>query len=406
MSDPNLSAIALRHFRAFAAAVDTGTVTAASERIRRSPSSISRSIAILETACGAELLTRARNGVTANTVGGLVAARCSAIQAELNSCRNMLLQNFRQTLRSQAAFLEMQPDLAHLRAVIAVHDSRSVQRAADMLGVSQPAISYSLRLMESDLGVGLFSRLRTGTSPTLAGTTVTITARRVLSEISKLVDDVRSADGVSTGLVRVGALPYSRAAILPKAIKLVLSQNEAVSVRTVEGPIELLMTALHSDQIDAVICAHPDQSFLEGVAIEPIIDDPLGFFVSHEHPLALRRNLSLTELLNHPFILPPEGSVTRQLLENCFLNAGCQIPRGRAETSSSSLIRSLVLDSDFVAFRSLREFWNQLHDDRIVRLDIDAPQPSRSICILRREGVQPTVAIRDFLAAVQSAQDH
>lgn len=402
MTGRHPSTVALRHFKAFAGTIASGGVTAASDRLRRSPSSVSRSVAILEAVFAVPLLNRVSGRLTATSVGELVVLRCDAIRAELDRCRTLLLRDHRAAVRANAALFEMQTDLNHLRALVAVHDFRSVQRAADLLKVSQPAVSYSIRLLEADVGAELFSRMRIGMIPTPAGMTLTICARRVLAEISKLSDDVHTAEGLSTGMVRIGGLPYSRGVILPEAIRRVLSHHPGVSIRTVEGPIENLMTALHGDEVDAVICAYPDRAFLEGITVEPIAEDALGFFVAHDHPLAGRRDLSLADILACPLVLPPSGSITRRLLEDFCLKTAGIVPHGRAETSSSSLIRNLLLDSDFVAFRSTQEFLTHNSDGQIIPLDIALPLPTRTICVLRRQGVRPTAAIREFLSAVRT----
>jgi LysR family transcriptional regulator of gallate degradation len=394
--------ISLRHFRAFTAARACGQLTAAGLSVSRSPSSVSRSISILETTFGAPLLARSEACFRATAVGDLIAARCALIEAELRACVDLLARAHRAAVRPTAAALNMQLDTAHLRALIAVHDLRSVQGAAHALAVSQPAISYSVRLLESDLGIRLFSRVPNGMIPTPAGMTFTISARRVLSELSKMFDDVHSAEGVSTGFVCVGGLAYSRTALLPGAIKQALGDHPRIVVRTVEGPIETLLAGLHSGEVDAVICAYPDRAFLDGIDVEPIASDPMGLFVSPTHPLAGRRRLDLRDLLDYPFILPPTGSITRVLLEDFFLSGGAGRPEGRVETSSYSVVRNVLMGSEHIAFRSLREFHPRELNGGIVALDVAPGLPRRTICLLQRRGVRLTAAVRDFLDVVRA----
>ncbi len=285
--------------------------------------------------------------------------------------------------------------------MIAVHDFRSVQRAAYYLSVSQPAVSYSIRLLERDLGIELFSRMPKGMIATPAGITFSVTARRILAEMSKMFDDVQSAQGVSTGLVCVGGLAYSRSAVLPEAIKRTLTQHPQIIVRTVEGPIETLLASLHGGEVDVIICAYPDRTLLEGIKVEPIALDPMGFFVSRDHPLAGKNHLPAKAMLDFPFILPPAGSMTRKLLEDFFLKTGGTLPRGRAETSSYSVVRNLLLGSNHIAFRSMREFASEYPDEKIVPINLDFTPPHRTICLLQRSGTSLTAAVRDFLDVVR-----
>ncbi|MBP0484532.1 LysR substrate-binding domain-containing protein [Sagittula salina] len=398
-TDPEPS-VALRHLRAFLAVVETGGFSAAGQSIRRSTSAVSRSVSLLEGALGRPLLLRGPGRQIPTPAGEAVARRCALIRRELATCRDQVARYHAAAIPPSSALFGMMVDCAHLRALVAVRDFRSVQRAARVLGVTQPAVSYSIRLLEADTGVTQFSRLPTGMVATPAGDSLAITARRVLAELSRMVDDVRSAEGVSTGLVRVGALAYSRTALLPGAIRQVLADHPNVSVCTVEGHIDHLMTALHHGEIDVLLCAYPDRSLLDGISLERIERDRLGFFVRPDHPLAGRRGVALTALLDHDFILPPQGTITRVLLEEFFAENGLRPPRGRAETSSYSLVRELVAGSDCIAFRTRREF--PPHPDAAaVALDTAVPAPEREICVLQRLEAHQTAAVGAFLDVVR-----
>jgi LysR family transcriptional regulator of gallate degradation len=237
--------------------------------------------------------------------------------------------------------------------------------------------------------------------PTPSGISLAVHARRILAELSKMIDDVRSLEGEASGLACIGGLAYSRTALLPDAIKLALARHPGMQVRTVEGPIETLLAELHCGKIDVVICAYPDRSLLDGIDVEPITSDPMGLFVWKNHPLAARHGLHLGDLAAYPFILPPAGSITRTLLERFFRDGGGPRPTGRTETSSYSMVRNLLLGTEHIAFRSLREFATRAESADIVTLDMDIALPSRKICLLQRHGVRHTAAVRDFLKVVR-----
>src|SRR3546814_6415210 len=112
------------------------------------------------------------------------------------------------------------------------------------------------------------------------------------------------------------------------------------------GPIGALIGAMHAGDIDALICARPDSTLLDGVSVEPIVRDRMGLFVASHHPLARRRGLAAQDLLPFSFILPPVGSITRNLLDDTFATATGNRPQGAVETSSYSLISKLMLSSN------------------------------------------------------------
>jgi len=397
--DKNFS---LSHFSVFAAVLEHRRISTASAALRRSPSAVSRSIGILEEKFGHPLLARSANGVSPTPEGELVAARCRIIRTELAGLRVRLNQAVKGGVRANAALFQMHVAVSRLRALIAVHDFGSAQRACQPLDVSQPAVSASIHHLEADLGTKLFSRTATGMIATPAGVSSALCFKRILSELRKIKDDVDSCDGVSRGLVCIGGLAYSRKAMLPEAIKRTLSTHPGIVVRTIEGTIGALLTALHAGEIDALICAQPSPALLEGVALERVVWNRMGLFVSSDHPLAGRSRLSAGEVLEYPFILSPAGTVTRGLLDQGFIKAAERVPEGSVETASYSTIRYLLLNSEMIAFRSIREFDMEMPSGRIVRLDLAFDLPGRWICLLQREGVRQTAATEDFLNIVRS----
>lgn len=393
--------LSLSHLGTFATVLKHGRISRASRELRRSASTVLRSINLLEERFGRALLVRSQSGVSPTPEGALVAARCRTIQSELWNLRDQLAQANGARLRANAAAFGMHIDVSRLRALIAVHDFASVQRACQLLEVSQPAVSMSIRHLETDLGVALFSRAATGMIATPAGVASSVCFKRVLSELRKMKDDVDSFDGAASGVVCAGGLAYSRSALLPEAIKRVLASHPKVVVRTVEGPIGALLAAMHAGEIDVLICARPNPSLLKGVEVEPVVRDPMGLFVADNHPLAHRRALPARELLRYPFILPPLGSVTRELLDRVFVEQAGSPPRGSVETSSQSVIRYLLLHSEQISFRSHTTFSSEMQPAGIVPLDLDFALPERTICLLQRSGVRLTAAVGGFLEIVR-----
>lgn len=392
----------LSHLTVFAAVLEHGRISTASAALHRSPSAVSRSIGILEGKFGRPLLVRSANGVTPTPEGELVAARCRIIRAELARLRARLCLATTDGVRSNAAVFQMHVHVSRLRALIAVHDFGSAQRACQPLDISQPAVSASIHHLETDLGVKLFSRTATGMIATPAGVASALCFKRILSELRKIKDDVDSCDGTPRGLACIGGLAYSRKALLPEAIKRSLAAHPGITVRTIEGTIGALLTALHAGEIDALICAQPSPALLEDVNLERIVWNQMGLFVSRHHPLAGRSALSAAEVLEYTFILSPAGTVTRGLLDQGFIAAAQRLPEGSVETASYSIIRYLLLNSEMIAFRSVREFDMEKPSERIVQLDLAFELPGRWICLLQREGVRQTAAVKDFLDTIRS----
>lgn len=392
----------LKHLSALHEVVASGSLARAARQLHRSPSAVSRSVKLLEDRFGCPLFLRSREAHEPTAAGKLIVARIEGMRRDLRS----LLERLKRADIGAAgheigSFARLEFDASRLRALVAVHDLGSLQGAGRLLGVSQPALSFSIRQLEADLGIGLFARTPNGMTPTTAGSVTCQFAKRILNELRKMTEDIASLGGEPSGLVCIGGLAYSRSRLLPEAITQTLERHPRIIVRTVEGPLDSLLVAVKTGEIDAIICAAPDPSRLDGITVEPLVDDRLGLFVNAGHPLAKRKRLTARTLVEFPFILPPLGSITRSLLEGIFKTELDRVPGGSVETSSAFVIRKLLLRSNHISFRSLLEFEEDVANDRIVALDLDFTIPSRRICILQRAGSDQTPAVRSFLDLVR-----
>ena len=93
-----------------------------------------------------------------------------------------------------------------------------MQTVASLLGLSQPAISSTLKVLESGCGQTLFERTPRGLLPTRASLDILFPVRRALNELRHIDTDISALQGRLQGVVQVGALPLGRTRILPEAI--------------------------------------------------------------------------------------------------------------------------------------------------------------------------------------------
>ena len=89
--------------------------------------------------------------------------------------------------------------------------------------------------------------------------------------------------------------------------------------------------------------------------------------------------------------------MTRDILDEFLSGSTTGRPLPRIETSSYSIIRKLLISTDNIAFRSLREFAAEDSDGRIIPLDLAFELPSRTICLLQRGDIRLTSAVQNFL---------
>jgi DNA-binding transcriptional LysR family regulator len=212
-----------------------------------------------------------------------------------------------------------------------LHDLGSITEVAGRMHVTQSAISQALRSMEQAFDCQLVTRGRpgqrgVGLSP--AGLAALRHLRVARHELMAAHAAVAHPDNL---LLRIGALPLALVHPLPEMLAQLRRRLAHVNVELVEDTVSGLWRQLESGEADAVVCRLPALTehlrLPSDVAHRTIGHEPLVLVCAKDHPVARRRKLEPTMLLEFDWVLPPEGSYTRLLIEQWFLRAGLKGPR-------------------------------------------------------------------------------
>jgi len=192
--------------------------------------------------------------------------------------------------------------LLQLRYFLAVADHGGFTRAAERLGVSQPALSEQVRSLERILGTALFIRTTRNVQITDAG-------RALRDDLIPLVGALDAAVARAMRAGRAGdpiRIAYTASAGY-EALPLIL---EALDTGGRPSPV-IANQAPHADVLDAVRRADADAGLVRefggapGLDAEVVRREPLHVFMSDAHPLAGRRTIDLAELEDAPMLTVP-----------------------------------------------------------------------------------------------------
>jgi len=142
------------------------------------------------------------------------------------------------------------------QCVVALHEERSFVRAAEMLGVSQPALTARLRRIEEELDVKLFERGRRGADPTPAGNAFTEAARRIIEMAERSVEVARDADRGLGQHLRIGMTQIAAVQVVVPILKAFREENPFVRVRLTEGISAGLESQVEQNLVDMAFL-HP-----------------------------------------------------------------------------------------------------------------------------------------------------
>jgi DNA-binding transcriptional LysR family regulator len=148
-------------------------------------------------------------------------------------------------------------ELRHLRYFVAVAEELHFRRAAERLHVAQPAVSEQVRKLEDELGVRLLNRTQRSVSLTDAGSAMLEEARRVLLQADRAMAAARDTRDSAATRMRVGYLPDSLPAAVPRALQELKKRMPNAQVTLETGASRTLIEEVRAGRIDAAIVSLP-----------------------------------------------------------------------------------------------------------------------------------------------------
>lgn len=391
----------LAHLRAFDLVADMGSASRAAAAIYRGQSAVTRSIKELETAIGEPLFVRTSSGMTITATGSAVHHRCKRVLAELEALSrwSATQQAGRRTVTSELRAYLLNTRRLEIFVSLARH--RHMPTAAHDFGISQPAVSSAIRVLESGSGVLLFHRSARGILLTTEGEAFLLYVRRALNELRHIPEDIAALNGKIEGVVTVGALPLGRTLILPQAIARLSERHPGVRVVTDESAYEALVARLRAGDIDFILGALRAEDASSGLENERLISADMVVLARKDHPLAGKRTLSMAALRTAKWILPRSNAPARGLFESQFKRLGMKPPMPTVETADLGIIRGLLLETDMIAALSSQQLHYECVSGQLTVLDLALHNTTRDIGLIVRAGRIPSPSTRALIDAIR-----
>lgn len=238
--------------------------------------------------------------------------------------------------------------LKQLRLLVAIAEHSSILHAADHICISQPAATKLLKDLESDFNVLLFNRTNRGVVPTEHGEALVKHGKLILAQISHAAQELDDINEGLGGRIVVGTLLAASAQLLPRVIKNLHQQRPNVSIVVRDGTNDFLMPLLQTGELDMVVGRLPEYRYREQFSQEVLYHEDVVIACRMKHPLAMRRQISLKDLQNNDWILPPTQTTLRRQIDKAFFDQGLSSPTNPVECVSFLTNRAILLDTDMI----------------------------------------------------------
>lgn len=275
--------------------------------------------------------------------------------------------------------------LRQVRYFLAVAETEKVSAAAANLGISQSAITLANKELENQLGVTLFERRVGGVTLTREGQNFVAHARNIEAAVADAVADMHPDRTDMKGKVRFGVTNAGAGYFLVPPMARFRRAFSNVEVVLIEREREELETMVLDGSIDMALLLTSNLSRTHSLAHRPLFKSPRGAWMSNAHPLARRKTVTLSEVVEHPFILYLTDEADRSARE--YLGAVGLQPKTVFETSSLEALRSMVATGQGMTIlsRLLYRPWS-LDGGRLEwRAITDAPPPMEIGLVWRKD---------------------
>lgn len=189
--------------------------------------------------------------------------------------------------------------------------------AAEKLGISQSAVSHALKQLETEWGVTLLSRSKSGIEVMDVGKSLLVRVRELLGVSEAIHQEVAAMRGLNRGALRIGSFgPSSSLLLLPRILNRYRKSYPEIEIFVEEGTDDAVAQWIAERRVDVGFVVLPDERF----DTQFLVEDRWMAIVPASHPFAEQKSVKLSDLCHSPFIMTAAGSTAQ--IEKLFESAG------------------------------------------------------------------------------------
>ncbi|WP_046115163.1 LysR family transcriptional regulator [Aquincola tertiaricarbonis] len=300
-------------------------------------------------------------------------------------------------------FIRLRLKTRQLLLLVTLAEEGNIHRAAQVLNMTQPAASKLLKDLEDVLEVLLFDRLPRGMRPTWYGETMIRHAREALASLHRAHDELSALKAGRFGQVSVGAVTSPGLVLLPPAVALVKRDQPSLRVAIDIETSPVLLERLDQGRLDVVVArlfAGHDNANLR---YESLTGEAVVAIGRPGHPLVRQPGLTLRDVVDAGWIVPPAGSMLRHRFDLTFQEAGLAPPANVVETAALLFITGMLQRSDMISVLAADVARYYESHGIVSVLPLELPCHMDDFGIITRTDREASPAVKVMLQALKTA---
>ena len=234
---------------------------------------------------------------------------------------------------------------------VVIHETESIRKASEKLGVSQPALSINLKKLEERLGFTLFKRETNGMRPTRIGNILYNYANSIINASHLLEDEIYFLTNQSKKKLRIGLGVVWTSSLVSKILKRFRKEFPDYNFDFITGVAEEIAVKLKRGEIDIMIAAENALLSNDNTIVRVFLND-IRFVVicSDNNKLAVPDVVRLKDISKAEIAAFQNDSFAENYLIEYFGRFGLRPPKITTKTNSAEALISILINTDNIAF--------------------------------------------------------
>lgn len=298
----------------------------------------------------------------------------------------------------------MKQQLRDIEYFSVVAERGHLGRAAEALGLSQPALSKSLHRLEEAMQAKLVQRTSKGMVLTAVGAALYSHVQRLRLALEDATREVADLTHGRAGHLRIACAPIFSTHLLPAVCATLLKEAPGLAFKVTLVDIEISLPALRHGELDFYLApfqASRHQDLVE----EHLFDQELVVYASNRHRLARKKTVGLADLARERWAVATLSAQSPQRLREAFLNAGLPPPEIAIESNSLLFRHRIVASSELVGFAPRQSMAEAFPHSRCVALNVRDLNYTRRVGIMYRKDAYLSPAARRFINVLKASAE-
>lgn len=288
--------------------------------------------------------------------------------------------------------------LRHLELLDVLGVCASVSEAAQLLNLSQSAVSKMLADIEQAYGMVLFTRSKQGITPLTQGRTAIQGARLVLNDLAAISERLETIQEGCAGLLRVGT--FSTVALMANGLTAFHAKRPGMMTRIREGSPRELLPLLLAGELDCIVGTLPietlSESELDTLSFEVLAEDRICVMAAPDHKLRAFKKIKWIQVQNERWMLPVHGTLMRSAFIHAFLSNKLRPPHAEVEVTSPITMRWLIRSNpDCLGIMRWQQAREEISEGYLSELPMEFNPPLAPLSLIARKVISSENEVLD-----------